>query len=121
MNRPTSVTVVAWLIIAMALEALVVFGVNALMGSLASSAAISAPAFAVVEVGVTLLVICLAIWLVRGARRKRSGAFALGAVLMLFGLGNVREPDNLPILEAKRVKPKKGNESGDPPPANSAP
>lgn len=53
--------------------------------------------------------------LVRRARRGGKGLQAVGAMLMLFGWGNLRDPGSNPVAEAKDGRVRKGNESGDPP------
>jgi hypothetical protein len=53
--------------------------------------------------------------LVRRARRGGKGLQAVGAMLMLFGWGNLRDPANNPVAEAQDGRVRKGNESGDPP------
>lgn len=40
---------------------------------------------------------------------------ALGAVLMLFGLGNVQDPANNVVREAKALQPEDDDDTGDPP------
>jgi hypothetical protein len=55
--------------------------------------------------------------LVRHARRGGKGIQAAGAMLMLFGWGNLRDPANNPVAEAQDGRIRKGNESGDPPAA----
>ena len=52
--------------------------------------------------------------LVRGARRGGKGMRAAGAMLMLFGWGNLRDPRNDTVAEAQDGRIRKGNESGDP-------
>jgi hypothetical protein len=52
--------------------------------------------------------------LVRGARRGGKGMRAAGAMLMLFGWGNLRDPSNDTVAEAQDGRIRKGNESGDP-------
>jgi hypothetical protein len=57
----------------------------------------------------------LLIALVRRARRGGKGVRAAGAMLMLFGWGNMRDPANNPVAEARDGRIRKGNEAGDPP------
>ena len=59
--------------------------------------------------------IALLVVLVRHARRGGKGMQAAGAMLMLFGWGNLRDPANNPVAEAQDGRVRKGDESGDPP------
>lgn len=52
--------------------------------------------------------------LVRSARRGGKGVHAIGAALMLFGWGNLRDPADNPVAEAKDGRVRKGETSGDP-------
>jgi hypothetical protein len=54
-------------------------------------------------------------WTVRQARRGGKTMRAAGAMLMLFGWGNLRDPSNNTVAEAREGRLKKGNESGAPP------
>ena len=56
----------------------------------------------------------LGVKLVRGARRGK-GFQAVGAVLMLFGWGNLRDPRNDTVAEANEGQPRRGEATGDPP------
>jgi hypothetical protein len=53
--------------------------------------------------------------LVRQARRGGKSMRAAGAMLMLFGWGNLRDPRNDTVAEAQDGHVRKGNESGAPP------
>ena len=53
--------------------------------------------------------------LVRHAKRGGKGIQAVGAMLMLFGWGNLRDPRNDTVAEAQDGRIRKGNRSGDPP------
>jgi hypothetical protein len=53
--------------------------------------------------------------LVRRARRSGKGVQAVGAMLMLFGWGNLRDPANNPVAEAQDGRIRKGESTGDPP------
>lgn len=53
--------------------------------------------------------------LVKNARRGGKPMHAIGAALMLFGWGNLRDPGNNPVAEARDGRIRKDNESGDPP------
>ena len=63
---------------------------------------------------VAVLLLFLAVSLMRSAKRRSAGALALGSVLLLFGVGNVRDPENQTIEQAKTPQPKKGEDSGGP-------
>jgi hypothetical protein len=69
----------------------------------------------VAAAGVALIWVLVA--LVRHARRGGKGIQAAGAMLMLFGWGNLRDPANNPVAEAQDGRIRKDNESGDPPAA----
>lgn len=56
----------------------------------------------------------LLISLVRAARRGGKGVRAAGALLMLFGWGNLRDPRNDTVAEAQDGRIRKGTHSGDP-------
>jgi hypothetical protein len=63
----------------------------------------------------TVIAMCaLTAWLVRRAKRG-AGAGALGAVLMMFSWGSMRDPRNDTVAEAQDGRIRKDNESGDPP------
>ncbi len=57
----------------------------------------------------------LLIALVRSARRGGSRMHAVGAMLMLFSWGNMRDPRNDTVAEAQDGRIRKDEESGDPP------
>ena len=61
------------------------------------------------------LLLWLGVSLVRGAKRGGKGMQALGAAMMLFGWGNLRDPRNDTVAEAKDGRIRRGAESGDPP------
>lgn len=53
---------------------------------------------------------------VRWARTRAKGAYALGAVLLPLGaFGNVSDPDNRIVQEAKELKKREEDNAGDPP------
>jgi len=56
----------------------------------------------------------LGIFLMRYARRGGKGFKAAGAMLMLFGWGNLRDPNNDTVAEARDGRIRKGTHSGDP-------
>jgi hypothetical protein len=51
----------------------------------------------------------------RRAKRPGKGIQAAGAMLMLFGWGNLRDPGSNPVAEARDGRIRKGESSGDPP------
>ena len=58
--------------------------------------------------------IWLLVALVRNAKRGGKGMQAVGAALMLFGWGNLRDPADNPVAEAKDGRVRRGETSGDP-------
>jgi hypothetical protein len=52
--------------------------------------------------------------LVRGSKRGGKGIQAIGAMLMMFGWGNMRDPRNDTVAEAQDGRIRKGTHSGDP-------
>ena len=56
----------------------------------------------------------LLVALVKHARRGGKRYRALGATLMLFGWGNLRDPRNDTVAEAQDGRIRRGTESGDP-------
>jgi hypothetical protein len=52
--------------------------------------------------------------LIRRSKRPGKGFQAVGAVLMLFGWGNLRDPASNPVAEARDGRARKGTHSGDP-------
>ena len=70
----------------------------------------------ILTVGALAGLVWLGVALVRGARRGGKGMQAIGAAMMMFGWGNMRDPRNDTVAEAKDGRIRKGNESGDPPP-----
>lgn len=67
------------------------------------------------ETAAAALLVYLGVRLIGYAGKRSTGAYVLGAALLLFGLGNVQDPRNEALLVAQQLKPKKGSESGDPP------
>ena len=59
--------------------------------------------------------IALGIWAVRYGRKGTGRAGMLGAALLFFGFGNMLDPTNEAIHQAKESKKRKEGESGDPP------
>lgn len=56
----------------------------------------------------------LLVMLVRRAKRGGKGIHAIGAALMLFGWGNLRDPRNDTVAEANDGRIRKGESSGEP-------
>jgi hypothetical protein len=58
------------------------------------------------------------IWLgavmMKAAKRGGGGMRGIGAVMMLFGWGNMRDPRNDTVAEAQDGRIRKGTHSGDP-------
>ena len=52
--------------------------------------------------------------LMKAARRGDGGVRGIGAVMMLFGWGNMRDPRNDIVAEAQDGRIRKGTHSGDP-------
>jgi hypothetical protein len=65
-------------------------------------------------VTVAFLVLC-AVQAVQLAKKGARGAHALGAAFLLIGLGNFRDPTNETVLQAKQLKKREEDDSGDPP------
>ena len=63
--------------------------------------------------------IALFIWIgmvmIKAARRGGGGVRGIGAVMMLFGWGNMRDPRNDTVAEAQEGRIRRSDESGDPP------
>ena len=64
--------------------------------------------------GGAALVIWLGVVLTKAAKRGGGGMQALGAAMMMLGWGNMRDPSNNPVAEAKDGRAEKGSASGDP-------
>jgi hypothetical protein len=58
--------------------------------------------------------IWLGVVMVKAAKRGGGGMRGIGAVLMLFGWGNMRDPRNDTVAEAQDGRIRKGTSSGDP-------
>lgn len=56
----------------------------------------------------------LGVQAVRFARRGAPGAHVLGAAFLLFGFGNFRDPTNEIVQQAKQLKQREDDDSGDP-------
>ena len=64
---------------------------------------------------VCTIVVWLFVALLRRARKPGKTFHAIGAALMLFGWGNLRDPRNDTVAEAQDGRFRGSNESGDPP------
>ena len=65
--------------------------------------------------GVALaFLVFLAVKAVRLAKKGSQGAHVLGAALLLFGFGNFRDPTNEIVQQAKQLKRRDEDDSGDP-------
>ena len=60
-------------------------------------------------------VVTLSVRAVRFAKRGTAGAQVLGAGFMLLSGGNIRDPDNELVEQAKQLKQRDEDDSGDPP------
>jgi hypothetical protein len=60
------------------------------------------------------LMVWLGVALTRGAKRGGKCMQSIGAAVMLFGWGTMRDPANNPVAEAKDGRIRKGNTTGDP-------
>ena len=65
-------------------------------------------------VAVTSL-IALGVQLVRFGKKATPAAHVLGATFMLMGFGNMRDPSNDMVQQAKQLKQREDDDSGDPP------
>jgi len=65
-------------------------------------------------VGGLAVLIWLGVVMVKAARRGGGGMQALGAALMMFGWGNMRDPSDNPVAEAKDGRIRRGTYAGDP-------
>jgi hypothetical protein len=68
----------------------------------------------VAGLGGAAVAIWLGIILVKAARRGGGGMQALGAAMMMFGWGTMRDLSSNPVAEAKDGRAEKGTPSGDP-------
>jgi hypothetical protein len=64
--------------------------------------------------GGAALLIWFCVLATKAAKRGGGGMQALGAAMMMFGWGNMRDPSNNPVAEAKDGRAEKGSPSGDP-------
>ena len=75
----------------------------------------TALAFRILAIGGGLAaLIWLGSVLVRVAKRGGGGMQALGAAMMMFGWGNMRDPANNPVKEAQDGQPSRGETGADP-------
>jgi hypothetical protein len=78
------------------------------MSDLGTGLVVASIVLAVIAMGCGIAV------LIRRSRRPGKGFQAVGAMLMLFGWGNLRDPANNPVAEARDGRVRKGTHSGDP-------
>ena len=64
--------------------------------------------------GGAALLIWIGTVMMKAARRGGGGVRGIGAVMMLFGWGNMRDPRNDTVAEAQDGRVRKGTYSGDP-------
>jgi hypothetical protein len=62
-----------------------------------------------------MLVIAVAAWAVRGAKRGGKAINVIGAAMTLMTLGNVTDPSNTAVQTAQQPRKKKSGDNGDPP------
>ena len=65
-------------------------------------------------VGAATLLVRVCARMMGAAKRGGRGVRAIGAVVMLFGWGNMRDPRNDTVAEAQDGRIRKGTHSGDP-------
>jgi hypothetical protein len=58
--------------------------------------------------------LALGVQLVRLGKKATTAAHVLGATFMLIGFGNFRDPANEPVQQAKQLKQREDDDSGDP-------
>jgi hypothetical protein len=61
------------------------------------------------------LLVYLGVKAVRHAKKGVPGAQVLGAVFLLFGFGNIRDPTNDIVQQARQLKQREDDDAGDPP------
>ena len=66
------------------------------------------------RLGGASLLIWIGIIMVKAAKRGGGGMRGIGAALMMFGWGNMRDPRNDTVAEAQDGRIRKGTHSGDP-------
>ena len=59
--------------------------------------------------------LALGVQLVRVGKKATTAAHVLGATFMLIGFGNLRDPTNETVQQAKQLKQREDDDSGDPP------
>lgn len=64
-------------------------------------------------VGAASALIWLGVVMIKAAKRGGGGMRGIGAVLMMFGWGNMRDPRNDTVAEAQDGRIRKGTHSGD--------
>ncbi len=60
-----------------------------------------------------VLVVAGFMWATRRAKRGGEGIHVVGAVLMLMGFGNMRDPTNETVQVAKQTRRRDSGDSGD--------
>lgn len=69
---------------------------------------------ALLTLGALGLFAWLLVAVVRAAKRGGKRMHAVGAMLMLFGWGNLRDPSDNPVAEAREGRARRGQENADP-------
>jgi hypothetical protein len=59
--------------------------------------------------------VALGVQLVRLGKKGNTAAQVVGATFMLIGFGNFRDPTNEMVQQAKQLKQREDDDSGDPP------
>lgn len=59
--------------------------------------------------------LALGVQLVLSSKKGSAAAHVLGATFLLIGFGNFRDPTNETVQQAKQLKQREDDESGDPP------
>lgn len=75
---------------------------------------ITTAVYVLAAMGCAAALIWLGVVMVRAAKRGGGGMQALGAALMMFGWGHMRDPRNDTVAEAQDGRIRKGTHSGDP-------
>jgi hypothetical protein len=58
--------------------------------------------------------LALGVQLIQLGKKANTAAHVLGATFMLIGFGNFRDPANEPVQQAKQLKQREDDDSGDP-------
>lgn len=75
---------------------------------------ITTAVYALAVMGGAAAIVWLGIVMVKAAKRGGGGMRGIGAALMMFGWGNMRDPRNDTVAEAQDGRIRKGTHTGDP-------